>query len=130
MASNYPQQLAEWVKRRDSTKHPGRVNEFLAARDDVRAAIDAGFDSKAIWSEMRETQRISVSYCTFLAYVSRYISSSGNVPVEHAPRALRSKAKPNGVQSSQAQREVSRMPSAGPVVGFTFNPNPKKEDLI
>lgn len=130
MTSNYPEQLAEWVKRRDSTKQPGRVNEFLAVRDDVRAAIEAGFNSKAIWSEMRESQRISVSYCTFLVYVSRYVSSAGNVPVEHPTRALRAKAKASVVLSPQTQREVSRTPSAGPVVGFTFNPNPKKEDLI
>lgn len=130
MTSNYPEQLAEWVKRRDSTKRPSRVTEFLAVRDDVQAAIEAGFDSKAIWSEMRETQRVSVSYCTFLTYVSRYISGPASGSVEQSTGTLRSKAKTNAVVTAFTARGDSRRSTPDPVAGFTFNPNPNKEDLI
>ena len=48
MAKSYPEQLAEWVKRRESTKRDKNLVAFLAVRDDVKLAVDAGYAVKTI----------------------------------------------------------------------------------
>lgn len=130
MTSTYPDQLAEWVKRRDAKRGPSRVSEFLALRDDVEAAIRAGFDIKAIWSEMREAGRVSVGYSTFLAYVSRYSSTTLSAPVDVVKKAAKFAEQPSVVSTSRLDGNAFKKVGVAPVRGFTFNPDPKKEDLI
>lgn len=65
------QQLTSKVKRRDY------LAVFMAARADVKEALEAGYTLKIIWEHMREIGRIPFRYETFLKYVRRYIT---NVP--------------------------------------------------
>ena len=129
MKSSYPEQLAEWVKRRRSSKRASPVVAFLAVREDVVAAIDAGYPVKTIWMEMRESQCVNVSYDTFLAYVSRYIYGSANsAKAAKSSKSAAAKVK-KGVTIPVAGKRTIQTASS-PIGGFTFNPDPKKEDLI
>ena len=62
MSKSYPELLGEWVKRRESSKREKNVVAFLAVRDDVKAALDAGFAVKTIWANMHEQQRVAFGY--------------------------------------------------------------------
>jgi hypothetical protein len=126
MTTSYPEQLGEWVKRRMSRKPASSVARFLAVRDDVKAAIDAGYPVKTIWTQMYESKCVNVSYDTFIRYVNRYINNRGNST--SATDLVKSSAPVQKASSGTPSRpEVSR---PGPVAGFTFNSDPKKEDLI
>jgi len=126
MTTSYPEQLGEWVKRRRSSKGASPVARFLAVRDDVKAAIDAGYPIKTIWTQMYESQCVNVSYDTFIRYVNRYINNPGSTaPAKNAVRP--SEPVQQAKRDSAARREPSR---PGTVAGFTFNSDPKKEDLI
>jgi hypothetical protein len=126
MTTSYPEQLGEWVKRRRSSKGASPVARFLAVRDDVKAALDAGYPVKTIWMQMCESQRVNVSYDTFIRYVNRYINTLGSIAPATAaaePRSPVQQAKRNATSRSEPS-------TPGAVAGFTFNSDPKKEDLI
>ena len=131
MPSNYPEELGEWVKRRRSSKPAGRVAAFLAIRDDVEAAIDAGFPMKTIWAQMTERHQLNVCYDTFRGYVHRYISNRRertSVAISSKPPIFFNAA--NEPVMSRPAPDKTTTTSVGPIPGFTFNPHPKKEDLI
>lgn len=128
MQKSYPNQLAEWVERRASSKKELNHVAFLAIRDDVQAAIDVGFQPKTIWKNMRESGRIVFGYDTFLQYVRRYTNwvrpSSANThsvkPLRAATKQVVAVSKPEGSQTK----------GASAIPGFTFNSAPRKEDLL
>ena len=132
MTTSYPDELGEWVKRRKSSKRANGLVAFLAVRDDVRAAIEAGYPVKTIWAQMRESQCVSVCYDTFLKYVNRHILNPGDslpAALTTRPASAPAKKSNNAVDlNTDAERAVSTR--ASPVAGFTFNSAPKKEDLI
>jgi hypothetical protein len=124
MAKTYPELLGEWVKRRESAKRDSNLVAFLAVRDDVMAAVDAGYSVKTIWTNMHEAKRVSFGYDTFLNYVNRHIRRVG----KDAP--ITAKAKPDlQTGSAQGPPEKKAKPP-DPITGFTFNSAPKKEDLL
>ena len=131
MANNYPEELGKWVKRRESSEPTTPVALFLAVRDDIEAALDAGYPMKTIWQQMKDRQCLNVHYDTFRGYVKRYISNTRNsTPVARLAKsssAIKKAKKPAAVHPT-AKSSVAASNSAIP--GFTFNPNPKKEDLI
>jgi hypothetical protein len=53
---------------------PGRV-QFLSQKDEIKAAIDKGFDGKAIWTELINEKKITISYSVFMTYVRSIIQS-------------------------------------------------------
>jgi hypothetical protein len=131
MASNYPEELGDWVKRRRSSKPASRVAGFLAIRDDVEAAIDAGFPMKTIWAQMTEGHQLNVCYDTFRGYVHRYISNrraSTSVAISSKPRIPFNAA--NEAVKLRPVADRTTATSASPLPGFIFNPHPKKEELI
>ena len=129
MTKTYPEQLGEWVKQRESSKRDENTVAFLAVRDKVKAALEAGYSVSTIWKNLREEERIAVSYNTFLKYVNRHIRRARERPAD-MPKAKPTVAR-RGKQSAVAAREggvVRTKPDA--ISGFTFNSTPKKEDLI
>lgn len=118
--TSYLTRLSDWSatqRQASRLRNERTLAAFLAVRDDVEAALDAGFARKTIWEHMHEIGRISFRYETFLKHVKRHIT--------HAPtdqRKGRDKAKPKA--SSESKK--SEAPTAS---GFAFNPTPKKEDL-
>lgn len=132
MAKPYPEQLAEWVKQRKSTRRDKNLIAFLVIRDDVKAAIEAGFAVKTVWENMHESKRIEFGYDTFLNYVNRQIRQpqAGQVttPPEPTPPVTTDSinTKPN-VEQNKAATKITK---PGVLPTFTYNPVPNIEDLI
>ena len=137
MPKTFPQELAEWVKNREATKARQDKNlvAFLALKSDVQAAMDAGYSLLTIWEHLHDQAKIAYRYETFLKHVRRHIKS-------RAPAAsdLSSGPPPDPPRSSNSGRAAasklqSPAPPAPPVppvrlAGFTFDAQPKKEDLL
>jgi len=77
MGKDYLADLQTWVAQKkglnSSSANTARV-VFLAIRDDVKTAIDAGYPLTTIWEHMHETGRVTTTYETFRRHVKRYIS--------------------------------------------------------
>ena len=128
MATSYSDRLGEWVKRRKSTRHAKNVAAFLAVKDDVKAALDAGFSVKTIWLNLQEERRLPLGYNTFLNYINREIRRPQANPVLHvAPPP----SKASNQQAKQGEpSERARRATPDKIAGFTFNSVPRKEDLL
>lgn len=126
MANSYPEQLGEWVKKRQSTKRDKNLVAFLAVKNDVQAALDAGYAVKTIWANMVDTQRIEFGYDTFLNHVNRLI---------RRPQAARSTetettATANNATKSKTSKTQKTTTPPSSQAGFVFNPKLNKEDLF
>lgn len=133
MAKTYPELLGEWVKRRESTKRDKNLVAFLAVRDDVKEAVDAGYAVKTIWANMHEEKRVAFGYDTFLNYVNRHIRRQQKEPADNAPAkpvlpSVSGQGRPGPKIAPVGAGPQVKVPDAVP--GFTFNSAPKKEDLI
>ena len=60
MAEDFSNQLAQWVEQRGLQTSDKNFVAFMAVRDDVKLAIDAGYAVKTVWANLRETDRITV----------------------------------------------------------------------
>jgi hypothetical protein len=133
MAKSYPEQLAEWVKRRESTKRDKNLVAFLAVRDDIKLAVDAGYAVKTIWANMHEENRVGFGYDTFLNHVNRHIRSKSYKPADPVP----AKTEPQpAIERGRRDQRIAPI-SPGPKVkapdtptGFTFNSEPNVKELI
>jgi len=112
MSKNYPDQLGEWVRQRAKSRRDRNLVAFLAAAEDVRAALNAGFAAKTIWGNLYEAKRIPFCYDTFLSYVRRYLETKEKLYTQEC-----------------AQAQQAQQPPA-PQRGFVFNPVPNKEELL
>lgn len=117
MAKNYPDQLGDWIKRRTATVRDRNLVAFLAVRDDVCAALDAGYNVKTIWSNLRESKRIGIGYSAFLRYVKKHI---------HQAQVASPVPPPAGV-SPAPHLPISKPEKPS---GFVFNSTPNKEELL
>ena len=119
MANQYVEELAAWVResRANRPRQDTNMVAFLAVRADVQEAMAAGYAVKTIWEHLHETGKIPYRYETFLKHVRRYITTDTSAKI---------KTKPVLPQSVTAQ-VVKKPPSIG---GFSFDANPKEEDLI
>jgi hypothetical protein len=127
MAKSYPEQLAEWVKRRESTKRDKNLVAFLAVRDDVKLAVDAGYAVKTIWANMHEEKRVAFGYDTLLNYVNRYIRMKSTRPADSLP--AKTDPQPQ-VSKPYPQNQGPRVRAPNTPAGFKFNSEPNVKDLI
>jgi hypothetical protein len=130
MSKTYLEVLGAWVKRRDSSKRDANLVAFLAVRKDVKAAVDAGYPVKTVWTQLHEAKKVTYGYETFLNYVNRFIR---RVPVETANEAVAQAAvKETARKLTPGKKPTPRPPTKPPeaIPGFTFNSSPKKEDLL
>ncbi|EFK1831352.1 TraK family protein, partial [Escherichia coli] len=76
MGKDYLTDLQEWVTQKkglnSKSANSARV-VFLAIREDVKNAIEAGYSLTTIWEHMHETGRVNTTYETFRRHVRRYI---------------------------------------------------------
>ena len=125
MGSNYVDDLEAWVKAKAIKKPDANVAAFLAVRDLVKARLDDGYSATIIHEFLRAGQHIDICYDTFLKYVHRYVR-----PPRKGPQAKGRTSRTGGpVLLADVASTRKRDTSAG-IPGFTFNPNPKREDLI
>lgn len=126
MANSYPEQLGEWVKKRQSTKRDKNLVAFLAVKNDVQAALDAGYAVKTIWANMVDTQRIEFGYDTFLNHVNRLIRR----PQAARTTETESTATAHNATKSKTSKTQKTTTPPSSQAGFLFNPKPNKEDLF
>jgi hypothetical protein len=133
MAKDYSEQLGDWVKRRTSTRRDKNLVAFLAVRDDVKVAVDAGFAVKTVWANMVESKRVEFGYDTFLNYVNRLIRRP---QMHQGSSAVKIDAMNTRSQRTEALQKVLTNPPVkttkppDAIDGFTFNATPRKEDLL
>jgi hypothetical protein len=95
-------------------------------RDDVKQALDDGWPRKAIWETLHEEGKIAFSYQAFRTYVNRLILETR---LETERGRIAGKEVGGGKSDQGGVRPVDKNSTAG-LPSFTFNPIPKKEDLI
>ena len=118
LTTSYPNQLAKWVNQPASKLRDRHLATFMAVRNDVEAALKAGFTAKTIWANMRETGRVDFCYETFLRHVKRCF---GAAP---APKTV-------PIVKAKTGAVAEPVIVAAPVMpGFIYNPVPNKEELL
>lgn len=115
MGNRYSEQLAEWVKQKQSRKRDKNLVSYLAVKTDVQEAIADGYAAKTIWAHLVETKRIAFGYDTFLNYTKRQ---------------LRSQTKEESCKTEKPMLKNKQTTEAKPQPGFSFNSVPNKEDLL
>ena len=81
MKKGYLDDLSEWLDSHPKTKQGFRNSAkiaFLAVKDDVKTALDAGYPMSMVWKHMRDTGKLNCSYRMFCAYVQRYIRQAAD----------------------------------------------------
>jgi hypothetical protein len=133
MPKTFPQELAEWVHKREATRARQDKNlvAFLALKSDVQAAMDAGYSLLTIWEHLHDKSKLPYRYETFLKHVRRHIKSRTPAASDPSPGHP-----PEPPRLPMTGRAASRLPSPAkpappaPLAGFTFDSQPKKEDLL
>ncbi|WP_332879653.1 TraK family protein [Massilia sp. S19_KUP03_FR1] len=125
MGSNYVDDLEAWVKAKAIKKPDANLAAFLVVRDMVKARLDEGYSATIIHGFLRAGQHIDICYDTFLKYVHRYVQ-----PPRKGPKARGKTTRTVGHAPGAGIAGTGKRDSSSGIVGFTFNPNPKREDLI
>jgi len=132
MAKNLSDRITARVHAQKPTGLVKNRSQFLAIQSDIRQAINDGWPIKVIWETLQDERKITFSYQTFTQYVNRYIKTS-LVPSSSTPTTtLKSKNHSKSVKHQPKIISSTTEPTftAKKVHGFTFDPNPKKEDLF
>lgn len=112
--SAFLDELAEWIASAQRRRKESLV-AFLAVRSDIEEAMRAGYALKTVWAHLRETGRIACRYETFCAHVRRHIKLQ-RPGQRNAPPGVKLK--------------MSELAPNKPFGQFTFDPNPRKEELL
>lgn len=123
MDKNYLADLQTWVAQKkglnSSSANTARV-VFLAIRDDVKSAIDAGYALTTIWEHMYETGRVTTTYETFRRHVKRYIKEQK--PAAPVTEKTQVQAAVKKDQKTGEQQRKSVQPEKTPVQRDTPTP--------
>lgn len=125
--------LSERIAARTVKKKPSRSAQnraaFLALRVDIKQALDDGWPVKSIWETLHEEGKVDFSYQAFRGYANRLIlSPPATEPPTPIPAAVVPEPGPgNPTKPASSKTAVKK---AEPPAGFTFNSEPKKEDLL
>ncbi|EIX7312117.1 TraK family protein [Escherichia coli] len=137
MGKDYLADLQEWVAQKkglnSSSANTARV-VFLAIRDDVRTAMEAGYSLTTIWEHMHETGRVTTTYETFRRHVKRYIREQKPAApvIKQAQAAAKNERQKTGEPQSktvipektQVQRDTPS-PTGSQLPAFHFKPPTK-----
>lgn len=94
---------------------------FLALKNEISEALEKGWSYTAIWETLFDEGSFTASYNTFRLYIVKYLN--GQKPGYSFKDSLTYRNKKAAVNHT-----VIKKPASMP--GFTYNPNPKIEDLI
>jgi hypothetical protein len=122
----YVEELAAWVQDQPPKRRGQDANAvaFLAVREDVEAAIAAGFPLTTIWRHLHETRRLGFRYDTFLKYVRKHVRRKA--PAAPAQCVEASPPSPSPVSSSTPPPEPRRTDTTVPGFSFTAAADPKE----
>lgn len=128
MNKRYPEQLAEWVKKKQSVKKRDRnLVMFQAVKEDVREAIAAGYSIRTIWEHMHEVQRVTIGYHQFLKYTNQVIKKHQEKPTKEQITQTEPK---KGGQPAHKTPENRTPKNPQKPQNFIFDPSPNKEDWL
>ncbi len=113
---DYLDELSSWVKKKQTKTNNATL--FLAQKDKIAAALAAGYPMKTVWEHLHEKNEIPYTYATFRRHVAQFI-----------PDKKPSNAK-NEVHNPQPDNQDTSPTKPVKTKQFSFNPVPKKEDLI
>jgi hypothetical protein len=135
MTKNYTEELAAWIEERSRKGRGKKLAVFFGVADDVRAALDAGYSAKTIWSNLQETGRIDFRYETFMRYVNRLIKKGPEAKpgTQSGQNLVAAGAAPAAHEMPPPPASTPRSSSAGPALRagmptFKCNPLPHRED--
>lgn len=118
--------LSERIAARSVKKKPSRSAQnraaFLALRVDIKQALDDGWPVKSIWETLHEEGKIDFSYQAFRGYANRLILSP--------PTAAEATSAPEASNPTKPVSPKTALKKPEKAAGFTFNSEPKKEDLL
>ena len=120
METSLSGRIAERAKKQRASKRERNRAVVLALRQEIHQAMADGWPVATIWRTLHEEKKVDFSYQAFRLYVNKLVrkqtgASIGPLPVLRKP------------VSSTKTSTPSRTGTGG---GFTFDPTPKKEDLI
>ncbi len=76
MEKSYLDELSEWLdrhpKKKEGLSNSGKI-AFLAVKDDVKTALDAGYPMSLVWENMSESGKLKCGYEVFRRHVRRHI---------------------------------------------------------
>ena len=99
---------------------------FLALRPDIKQALGDGWSVKSIWETLHEEGKVSFGYDAFLRYTKRLVLP----PAGRTPPRIQAGQTDIAMTVEQKTGEPEAKEALPQIGGFTFNPSPKKEDLI
>jgi len=75
-AQSFSKELGSWVtKQKSKNSHQDKhLVAFLAVKENVKEALDAGFSRKTIWKFFQENKQLECRYETFTRYVKRHLT--------------------------------------------------------
>jgi len=124
MKRRHNESLDEWASRRTSSRSEKNLVALLAVRDDIQAGLDAGYAVRTVWRYLHENGQVPCKYDAFLSFVHRYIRGARAAKAQSAPPLSARNF------SAAAPKPAVQKDSPDEIRGFTFNPVPRKEDLI
>lgn len=107
------QRIAAAHKKSAHAPHLNRAT-VLGLRSEIRQALDDGWSVLAIYKTLRGEGRVGFSYQAFRRHVNGLLLG-------------KTKERKN---SSRASAAIQKIQPSTPATGFTFNPQPRKEDLL
>ena len=96
------------ARGKQRTRAGKNLASFLVEKEEILAALSDGWPVKEIWNTLLEAKRITMSYQTFLRYVSKL--NEQNPAFKSAPKGLSTPMKKEG--------------------SFVHNASPKPEDIF
>lgn len=118
MGKDYLTDLQEWVKQKKGlngkSANSARV-VFLAIREDVKNAIEAGYSLTTIWEHMHETGRVTTTYETFRRHVRRYIDERKRAAAVSESTPAGAAVKKESQQAGLSPKKENVIPERTPV---------------
>ncbi len=145
MSKKYLDELAAWVEKRAEKKRrqDAAVVAFMAVKSDVIDAMVAGYSLTTIWEHMHETGKMKCGYETFRKHVHRFIKTptlaakiSPDMALAETPVSASASPAPgpafgkDSVVTDANNGSRKAASSAGKIIGFSFDAEPNKEELI
>lgn len=116
-SKRYTEDLAAWVKKKNSPKQDKALVAFMMVKNDVAEAIEAGYSVKTIWEHMHEIGKIPYQYNTFLKHAKKHIKE-------------KMYQKPVATKVETPAKDKKEMKTNEKSEGFQFDSKPNKEELI
>jgi hypothetical protein len=129
---NFVDGLKTWAKADAESKHRRRVDEklvaFIAVREDVQEALNAGFSLKTIWRYMAEKEMVSMSYETFRKHAHNHTTWRITMESPSAPPTARNDGSP--VIKNPTAPPAEPIKTSSQKREFAYNPQPNIKELL